>query len=270
MSKPTPEQLEALGLLFVQARTSRNLSLETLSEQLRIPKHYLIAIEQAQGDRLPEPVYVRGFIRKYAQALGLESDLTILQFLKINAEATPSPKKSAPPSKRQVAPWVLWLGYGATVCVVVVALSAGLNTYFPQATVSPPALTQPAETSGPAVKPEAVAATQEVAQRSNPPGSPTTSIAALPQPEVSSPVADSTQPLNLAVSLTADSWAMVEVDGKTEFKGTLVKGDSRQWQAQKKLKVRMGNPGGVVLTYNNQLLGPAGKSGVPVTKIFEK
>jgi cytoskeleton protein RodZ len=66
------EQLKAIGTYLNQVRQEQNLSLEAISEKTYIPLRLLKAIETAQEQPLPEPVFVQGFIRRYADALGLD------------------------------------------------------------------------------------------------------------------------------------------------------------------------------------------------------
>jgi len=248
-NKPSPD-LEALGLLFVQARTRQNFDMEELSAQLRIPGHYLTAIEQGQTGKLPEPVYVRGFVRKYAQALGLDQDPLVLDFLNQKTPLANPPAKvlqpaSPPPTQGKPSPVLQWALYGLVVSVLVVGLTAAFNTYLPQLTAFPP--------PAPVVEPTL------------PPPNPT--LASDPPPK---PVAPIPKPsLSLAMKLTDASWMRVDVDGKTQFVGIVPKGATRQWQAQKKLQVRVGNAGAVILTYNDQVIGPAGKPGQAITRVFE-
>jgi hypothetical protein len=72
------------------------------------------------------------------------------------------------------------------------------------------------------------------------------------------------------MNVMSDSWLRVVVDGKTQFEGVLAKGNNRTWEGQKNLKVRLGNAGGVILTYNDQLIGPIGKPGQVAEKEFNR
>ena len=53
------------------------------------------------------------------------------------------------------------------------------------------------------------------------------------------------------VTFKAESWMQIQVDGKTEFEGTLPSGTVRTWQAEKQLVVVAGNAGGVMVAVNN-------------------
>jgi cytoskeleton protein RodZ len=55
-----------------QARETQSLSLETVAQSTRIRLHYLKAIEAGDFAALPSPAQARGFIRTYANYLGLD------------------------------------------------------------------------------------------------------------------------------------------------------------------------------------------------------
>jgi len=67
------------GALLRQRRTERQLSIEDVAQALRLAPKQLRAIEQDDYDYLPGPTYVRGYLRSYAQFLGLPAD-TVLEF----------------------------------------------------------------------------------------------------------------------------------------------------------------------------------------------
>ncbi len=62
---------ETLGGYLRQHRRARSMSLAEISRITRIPSASLEAIEADRFDELPGEVFVRGFLRAYAQAVGL-------------------------------------------------------------------------------------------------------------------------------------------------------------------------------------------------------
>jgi cytoskeletal protein RodZ len=58
-----------------EARVAKEISLEDLQEKTKIQKRYLLAIEEGNFDRLPGHFYTRAFIKSYAEAVGLDSNL---------------------------------------------------------------------------------------------------------------------------------------------------------------------------------------------------
>ena len=75
---------------------------------------------------------------------------------------------------------------------------------------------------------------------------------------------------NVVIQLTAteDCWVLLTSpgDGAQIFMGVIPAGSSRTWTEKKAVDVRLGNPGGVVLTVNGQRQNP--DSTVPVTLSF--
>ena len=79
---------QTLGLIFKTERTNQRITLEVISEQLKIRKVFLQAIEDEQFDELPGGVYTIGFIRSYAKYLNLDHD-AIIEQLKDESFFTP-------------------------------------------------------------------------------------------------------------------------------------------------------------------------------------
>lgn len=62
---------ESIGLHLRENRERRAMSVAELSRVTRIPASALEAIESDRFDELPGEVFVRGFLKAYAQAVGL-------------------------------------------------------------------------------------------------------------------------------------------------------------------------------------------------------
>jgi cytoskeleton protein RodZ len=78
---------ETVGQILAQARQDRGISLEEASRATRIRIHYLKALEGDDQASLPSPTQSRGFLRLYAEYLGLNQADVL--------PAVPSPKSSA-------------------------------------------------------------------------------------------------------------------------------------------------------------------------------
>jgi hypothetical protein len=61
-----------IGTTLRDARTRQSLDFPELEELTKIRPKYLRALEDERFDILPAPTYVKGFLRSYAEALGLD------------------------------------------------------------------------------------------------------------------------------------------------------------------------------------------------------
>ena len=69
-----------IGNSLREARLRQQLELPELEQQTKIRSKYLKALEDEQFDVLPAPTYIRGFLRSYADALGLEGQLYVDEY----------------------------------------------------------------------------------------------------------------------------------------------------------------------------------------------
>jgi Helix-turn-helix domain len=69
-----------IGNSLREARLRQQLDFPELEQQTKIRSKYLQALEDEKFDRLPAPTYVKGFLRNYADALGLEGQLYVDEY----------------------------------------------------------------------------------------------------------------------------------------------------------------------------------------------
>lgn len=83
---------ESVGQILANARATQGISLEDLSEQIRVPMKLLIAIEADDiPNTLPE-TFIRGYIRSYAKKVGVEESRVLIE---IETTAASSPDAMA-------------------------------------------------------------------------------------------------------------------------------------------------------------------------------
>lgn len=63
--------LRDIGQGLKEAREAQGLTLDEIAARTRITVRHLIALEEGNESDLPEVFYVRGFLKKYAEAVGL-------------------------------------------------------------------------------------------------------------------------------------------------------------------------------------------------------
>ncbi|MFT0800814.1 RodZ domain-containing protein [Bacillus swezeyi] len=71
-----------LGNRLKEAREEKGMSLDDLQAATKIQKRYLTALEEGNYDIIPGKFYVRAFIKQYAEAVGLNSELLFEEFKK--------------------------------------------------------------------------------------------------------------------------------------------------------------------------------------------
>ncbi|MFH7244220.1 MAG: helix-turn-helix domain-containing protein [Spirulina sp.] len=227
-------QLIELGKLLQAARQDQGYSLESMASKTLIRASLLTAIEQGNLDGLPEPVYIRGLLRRYGDALNLDGDTLSSQFF---APAQPQVRSWKDSPAAQLRPLHLYAAYFVVLMAAVSGLSYLLKQTAPETTMLPPldplnSVETPATPTAPAI------------------------------PEAPPEVAASNAPIAVKTTLTAQSWMRVTTDGSTTFEGILQPGDSRLWTADQALTIRAGNAGAVVISYNNRQAEPLGQPGM--------
>jgi cytoskeletal protein RodZ len=211
------EQLKEIGIQLRQLRQEHSISTEEIAAKTHIQLRLLQALEEGESDQLPEPIFIQGFIRRYAEALNLDGS-TLAQTFPVNE--LPINDKTSSKEVPQLAfttfqPCLLYIS-----TLLVIGIASGL-LYL---------LNRPYR-----VQPEL--------QTAN-----------FPQPSVS-PTPQASQsdfPIQVRVSLNDESWLRVTEDGKIQFEGILTKGTQKTWTAQKQLIIRAGNSGAVLLSFKGQ------------------
>ena len=78
-----------VGEYLRRTRESRGLGLEEASRVTKIGKNYLVAIEQGEFEKLPNPAYIKGFLRLYAGFLSLSGDEVVQRYQQSAPQARP-------------------------------------------------------------------------------------------------------------------------------------------------------------------------------------
>ena len=76
------------GKTLEKAREFQGMSLEDLAEFTKVRLTYLAYLEQEKFSGLPAQIYVRGFVKLVANALGLPMDKVVADYMAIYAQAT--------------------------------------------------------------------------------------------------------------------------------------------------------------------------------------
>jgi DnaJ-class molecular chaperone len=85
-SNPVIQEILASDVLsgrdLKRIRDELGISLEEISELVKVRVVYLHAIEDDQFEKTPSRIFLKGFLRAYAQCIGLDADMVASRYLK--------------------------------------------------------------------------------------------------------------------------------------------------------------------------------------------
>jgi cytoskeleton protein RodZ len=144
-----------IGNSLREARLRQGLDLARVEDDTKIRAKYLQALEDERFEVLPSETYVKGFLRTYAEYLGLDGQLYVDEFNSRFASAE-EPIVSAPPRKRKRRPGDSSYVVAALAGIVAVAVLVFAAFMFPEDEPKPGPTaglgTTPAESAGACTK----------------------------------------------------------------------------------------------------------------------
>ena len=130
-----------IGEVLKRTRTRRKIDIRTVEQQTKIRTKYLRALENEEWDVLPGPAYAKGFLRTYAQVLGLDGDALVDEYRRTVEAALDADRAylfSEPVLERRRRPgeeprrgWPKWasalgvLGVAVVVVLLILGLTGG-------------------------------------------------------------------------------------------------------------------------------------------------
>src|SRR5262249_37718635 len=89
------------GANFKKARESKGISLDRVAAETRISTRFLLAIENEEFHLLPGGIFNRGFVRAYAERVGLDPDQAIANYERLTEVRTPVEAATPAPTPRR-------------------------------------------------------------------------------------------------------------------------------------------------------------------------
>ncbi|HMP73407.1 MAG TPA: helix-turn-helix domain-containing protein, partial [Kiritimatiellia bacterium] len=90
-TSPLPPDMHTLGQQFRQAREEQGLTLSKAASLTRIKIQHLTDMEDDNFSRMPAPAYAKGFIRMYADLLGLDPVPLVEEYVHLHLQPPPPP-----------------------------------------------------------------------------------------------------------------------------------------------------------------------------------
>jgi cytoskeleton protein RodZ len=275
----------SLGSYLRELRIAKGMSLDEVSRATRVGRTHLEALEAEDLSALPAPVFVKGFIRAYCEFLQANPAEALGHYQTLTGERT----LSAAPSPRE--PLGAGLGRGpvfvSVILLVVLGaalflLNSGLRGEGPRAprpqavspggpaaapTPSAPTAAQPvpaAAQPAPAAAPSTPSAKAEPAEAAAPSAVTPAAPVAVPPPPAAAPARGAQR---LVVKAIEPTWVRVQMDGDRSVEELLPAGATREWSAEKRFTLTVGNAAGVTLELNGRTLPPLGAPGAVIREL---
>jgi transcriptional regulator with XRE-family HTH domain len=239
-----PNSAPSYGRLLKSLRIQKNIPFSEICRITRISLDNLVKLESEDHGRLPAPVHVKGFLKAYAQVLGVDPNSVIQRYLEDLAVY----RKSTASDARLRS----WLGFWPRLGVALAALAAiiAASIYGVSFFDRP-------------IQPAATAVAPAPAQ----PPIPATGANA---PEVKAPVAEAppleaAKKLMLRVIAVEPTRLKVIIDGQTPREYPLKPEDRLELEAKHHFNLLVDNGTGVRLFLNDEPVPMGGKSGQAAT-----
>lgn len=266
--------MKEIGELLRNARESKGINIQEAQEATKIRSKYLLAIEDGDFGVLPPgEVYLRGFIRTYAEYLGLDPSEVIERYdvIKAREEAEARRKSEEKTEKPRPKPvikfgvnlvrvWKPLLGFVAAIVGISVVATIYLghrSSVEKDISVNGGA--------GTVVEEEAKGSSSTSTLASTPIEGKEPTTAGTAEPPASGSVAASH---SIAIEVTERSWIRIMADGKVSVERIFNPGETATFPYEKELVIRVGNAAGVILTVDGNSIGVLGDPGQVVERRF--
>lgn len=218
---------ENIGKRLQQARRSKEITLDQVSEETKIGKKYLEALEKEEYDLFPAKIYVVSFLRSYAHYLGLDAESLVQSYqrghsgredrMDLNPEfpivVTQGPEEKSMSKERFVTFRFTRKGLIPFILAIGVVVGAGVTAIFYLQWASRQLFQQAAKINSSTNIPRNISMVAEINDK---------------------------------------TWLRVIEDSEVSFEGILFPGEKRRWVAKNGMNVRIGNVDGVKLYVNGK------------------
>jgi len=233
----------SFGRYLKAIRLEKKISLEQVAAQTRIGLGILLLIEQEDYEQLPPEVYLKGFMRSYAAAIGADGDEAVRRYksrLDGVQKIVESESSAGKPVTRLWPKLIIGLG----LLLFIAAVSVIFVSFFSRTSVTE----ESSQSTTPAVK-------QETAAGESQDGDSLPAETAKKVPEK----------LSLQITALENTWVKVIIDEKDSIEYNLSPGDEIKLEATSGYNLLIGNAGGTKLRLNDKPVAISGESGQVVT-----
>ncbi len=261
-----------IGELLKKERERQGFSIKDVETATRIRAFYIEAIEKGDREALPSDVYVKGFIRNYAQFLQLDESECVQRYQSEYGLQEPAEPAVQNPSSTAGSEGISYQeekeGSGSRLALFAVLLVgvglAGGWLFFGDSGADKGNSPKPAvqQSSSPASKPAAAPVKEKKSESVPAAASGQTKAPQGESKPAAAPAAGQGMGgVQIQAQFTDRCWMQVIADGQVVYEGTAVSGENKVWKAKDKIFITAGNAGAVTITRNGQMLGHPGNYG---------
>ena len=298
--------MAALGQTLREEREARNISIEEIASATKIGTRYLEALENDRLDLMPGGFFIKGIIRTYARAVGLDESEVLARYKEAGLIGEPGDRRHSYPESEpgsssetraagapthasipRVRPargieeafWprlsavarkriFTWTWRSAAVILAIMGLVVLWSSRRPRAPKSQTetVVTQTVIPPPQKTEPLAEPASQSTAELSAQPSSEPSAEPA-PIPESPGVAEEIWKGVTIELSFQAETWLQVYADGVLKINGQFPAGATARAQADERLLLHVGNAGGFTFLLNGKPAKPLGSSGQVRTDI---
>ena len=239
----TDKESLSFGSYLQTIRLEKKISLEKIAAQTRIGLGNLLLIEQEDHERLPAAVFVKGFLRSYAAAIGADGDEAVRRYESRLDVLDKIAESEATKDKQASGIW--WkLLLALALLLGIIAISIYGIAFF-----------RNHQSSDLSIEKKAAVAKDPTVDTTN-------------QQDVASdtkPQEVVAQKFILQVTALENTWLKVIIDEIESTEYSLISGDQIELEATSGYNLLIGNAGGLKIKLNDKPIPITGKRGQVVT-----
>ncbi len=246
--------MDSFGAYLKSAREEKGRTLEEISESTKVAVANLEFLENDRFDLLPPRVFVKGFIRAYAQEVGLDPVEAVAKFDAFAREGElPEDNESEHVGRREASPvasfvhhrwFTIALTTAGLISLVILAATGLTRLFFPDDTERYQHPTGDArQVASTSIAVKTPAESDQMARKS--------AFAEPPRRQQGKKV--------LEIKAVANAWIRVEPDTGAPEELVMAPGDIQVFTAQESFHILTGNAGGIRIRYDGKEYPVLGK-----------
>ncbi|MEQ2129263.1 helix-turn-helix domain-containing protein [Caldanaerobacter subterraneus] len=262
--------MNELGEFLKSERLKKGMTLEEIQEITKIRTRYLKAIEDGDFSVMPAMVYAKGFVKSYAEALGLDGNEIVKKYehlFKEKEEENLSKAKSYKKTTLDLS-WLFSALKKALVSILIIGIIGyGFYYFFAQIKKGLAPLPPKQEVSQTVPKKNETPSTPSTQENVTSTVSPKTVIEKVSETskKIEYKISPASQSYKVEINMVGEKcWFSIKVDGNVVYEGLMTAGMMKTFEVKNDITILMGYPPAVKISVDGEEL-PAVSSPSPVT-----